>query len=408
MKVVNIVFLGHKDHGKSTLIGNLLMQTGSATQARVNEAKQYSKKLGKAFEPAFILDSFVEEREHEMTYDTTRAEIKYKNIAFAFIDVPGHEELIKNMISGASYAAFAVVLVSAKPDEGIRDQTKRHIFLARMMGIRQIIIAVNKMDTVHYDKTRFERMSSDLSSFLERIGFKQHSINFVPISAYNADNLLKPSKKMPWYVGNTLLETMYGLASSKGIETGRKGLRLIVQGIMQDKSEPKVVGKVVSGSIRLGQEVKILPSEFESRVKSIFVKGRRAKSAKIGQNVALSLSRLPNTELRGSVIAGEDDKINGTTKLSSIVFFTEKVGKKVVVRLNGVGVGASLSISRQIDVTTGITKAGRSAEPLGAAEVNLELDNKTTAEPFGQVPELGRFVLYSKGRFAGIGIIEAV
>ena len=182
MHIQQITMLGHKDHGKSTLIGSLLMSTGSATEERIADAKNTSKKLGKQFEPAFILDAFSEEREGGLTIDTARAQIKYMGKAFELIDVPGHEELIKNMLSGASYANTAVLVVSAAKDEGIKPQTKRHLFLAKMLGIRHFIVAVNKMDTVGYSQNDYEMIKNDIAAYLDDIGVHSQSVNFVPIS----------------------------------------------------------------------------------------------------------------------------------------------------------------------------------------------------------------------------------
>src|SRR5271154_1586737 len=190
MDVTEVTLLGHKDHGKSTLIGNMLITTKSVSEQRINDAKKTSKKLGRNFEPGFILDSFEEEREGGLTIDTTRAQVLYKGNAFEFIDVPGHEELIKNMISGASNADFAVLMVSAKPDEGIRDQTFRHLYLAGMLGIKKILVAVNKMDKVGYEENRFDEIRSRILTFLIKTGFEKKNLYFVPISAYNAENLV--------------------------------------------------------------------------------------------------------------------------------------------------------------------------------------------------------------------------
>ena len=155
MIVKKITLLGHKDHGKSTLIGNMLILTDRVNPAKLKEAQRTSKELAKRFEPGFILDSFSEEREGGLTIDTTRTEkIPHKGLAFEFIDVPGHEELIKNMMSGASQADIAVLIISAKSDEGIRDQTKRHLFIAKMLGIRKLVVAVNKMDLIGYQEAQ--------------------------------------------------------------------------------------------------------------------------------------------------------------------------------------------------------------------------------------------------------------
>ncbi len=229
MKIKRVTLLGHKDHGKSTLIGNLLISTGTATKDRINEARRISRSLGRQFEPAFILDSFSEEREGGLTIDTTRAQIKYKDIGFEFIDVPGHEELIKNMISGASYADFAVLIVSAKRDEGIMDQTKRHLFLAKIFGIKKIIIAVNKMDSVGYSEERFDSVAKSIGAYLEKIGVDSRDYEAIPISAYDSENLVKKSDKMKWYRGKTLLEILYEMGREKE-KKPKNNFRMIIQG----------------------------------------------------------------------------------------------------------------------------------------------------------------------------------
>ena len=159
MEVKSITLLGDKDNGKSTTIGSMLILTKSVTEERVKEAKKISKELGRSFEPGFILDSFSEEREGGLTIDITRAQVAYKNHAFEFIDVPGHEEFIKNMISGASYASSALLIVSAKPQEGVKEQTKRHVFISRMLGIKNLVVAVNKMDAVKYKESAFKAIT---------------------------------------------------------------------------------------------------------------------------------------------------------------------------------------------------------------------------------------------------------
>ncbi len=405
MKVVNISLLGHKDHGKSTLIGSLLMQTKSATQVRINEAKVYSKKLGKAFEPAFILDSFVEEREQEMTYDTTRAEIKYKDLAFALIDVPGHEELIKNMISGASYGEAALLLVSAKKDEGIRDQTKRHLFISRMLGIDQLVVAVNKMDTVKYNQERFEEIKSGLSGFIERIGFQKDNIHFVPVSAYRGENLVRKSPKMKWYKGKSILELLYE-NSKPGKARANETLRLAVQGSLEHDKD-LVVGRVIRGQVGIGDDVCISPDSIITKVTEITVKGKRAKKARVGENVAIRLAKKVNSDLRGSVICGGLYCPVPRDTITALVFVTRTLGKDLSIRFNGTNVETkSVKVLKHVDTTTGEESASGKVEPLNAIVAELKLARRIPAERFDETMELGRFVLYSGKDFAGIGIIK--
>jgi len=352
MKVRQITLLGHKDHGKSTLIGSLLMLTKSVTQTRINEAKKYSKKLNKDFEPAFILDSFHEEREGGLTIDTTRAEVLYKNTAFSFIDVPGHEELINNMISGASYASVALLIVSAKKDEGIQDQTKRHLFIARMLGIKKLIVAINKMDLVEFSEQRFMQIKDELSDFINRIGFRSEDVSYIPISAYKGENILDHSANMKWYKGPTLLEALKDTPEA-GRAKNDGALRIILQGFLNGKRN-SVMGKVVRGSIRLGEKATcIIPLNVNVIIKSIVVRGKRVNSAKEGNSVVLGLDREINQDVRGSIICGEAYCPIPTDNIRARVFLTKALGKDTTIKFNGMEIRCSIKPLSYIDPTTG-------------------------------------------------------
>ncbi len=402
MQVRNIALLGHKDHGKSTLIGRLLMQTGAATRVRIREAQEYSRRLGRGFEPAFILDSFTEERLNEMTYDTTRAEIKHRGMALAFIDVPGHEELIKNMISGASYGEVAVLLVSAKPDEGIRGQTKRHLFVARMLGIDRLIVAVNKMDTVNYDEERFRAIERGLRGFISAIGFDERNVAFVPISAYDGENTVKRSARMRWYGGKPLVEMIYESAK-KATPKATGMLRIAVQGTLPGGL---VAGKIVSGSVRAGEMVAILPKGAAVKVRNITVKGAVVKVGNAGNNVALALAGTLPKEMRGTIISGMSSRPIVTGMIRLRVFVTGAFGRAMSVKFNGIDIPCrKVRVLRVIDTTTGALRPGP-PRLLDAVEADITLSRKVPVEGYAITPELGRFVLYNKGMFAGIGIIE--
>ncbi|MCW6160297.1 MAG: GTP-binding protein [Candidatus Micrarchaeales archaeon] len=403
MQVKSVTLLGHKDHGKSTLIGSLLMQTGAATKVRIKEAEEYSKRLGKTFEPAFILDSFAEERTGEMTIDTTRAEIKYKDLAFALIDVPGHEELIKNMISGASYGEVALLLVSAKRDEGIKDQTKRHLFLSRMFGIEDLVVAVNKMDTRDFDEDAFLAVKKELSGFIERIGFDQKRVSFVPISAYSGENLVKKSSKMKWYNGEPLIDAIY--ESAKKEKRQRHGaLRLIVQGMI-DADEGIIGGKIVNGDMKIGERIAILPQDQHATVKDIVVKGNKVKIATTGENVAIRLDKKVDFEVRGSVISNAEEKPRLTDKLKAKIFIVSKPGKTLRIKFNGIDLECGgMKILNSINTVNG-KKGPAKMEVLNAVEAEIQLDKKLPVEEFETTKELGRFVLYSGKEFMGIGTI---
>ncbi len=400
MLVKNITMLGHKDHGKSTLIGSILMLTKSVSDARVSEAKKYSQKLGKPFEPAFILDSFEEEREGGLTIDTTRAEAKYKDMAFEMIDVPGHEELIKNMMSGASFADTAVLLVSAKPDEGIRDQTKRHVFVAKMLGIEKLVVAINKMDAVGYDSNRYKEISSEISSFLKKIDFG--SAIFVPISAYNGENIIRKSSKMKWYKGKPLLEALYSMASSNSKARGKE-LRAIIQGQI-DPSSSSVLGiKVLSGILRPGK-TRVFPQKMERNVLKIIVNGKKVAKATAGESAAIEVDK-PIENPRGSVLA-EGEPIIGD-KINAMVFSAARLGSKskLSLRILGNEVNAKIKIKEVIDASSGEKRQGKSIPALNAGIVEIKLAKPIAFEKYSKVKELGRFTFYIGKRFGGVGIV---
>ncbi len=401
MKVNEVTLLGHKDHGKSTLIGNLLITTKSVSEQRINDAKKTSKKLGRKFEPGFILDSFEEERENAMTIDTTRAQILYKGSAFEFIDVPGHEELIKNMISGAANADFAVLMVSAKEDEGIRDQTFRHIFLAGMLGIRRIIVAVNKMDQVKYNQKRFEEIKGIIQKFLVKIGFDSKSMYFVPISAYSAENLAKRSKNMPWYNGQPLLDIMVE-ESKYEKKAENPDLRVSVQGILRD--ENLLIGRVLSGKLISGQDIVMLPQNVTYNVSKIFIKGKKAAAGLPTQNIAIELNKKIPVDARGSVICGVENPVKPGNKFKTLIFAVKKPGATATINFNGNSLSCKLHVDEVIDTTTG-SKASGALTPLNAAKATIDVSSKIVAEPFKKSEQLGRFVLYDKGEFSGIGVI---
>ena len=400
-----VTLLGNKDHGKSTLIGSLLINTGSVSEQRINDAKKTSKKLGRQFEPGYILDSFEEERENEMTIDTTRAQVKYKDTGFEFIDVPGHEELMKNMLSGASYADFALLIVSAKKDEGITEQTKRHLFVAKLMGINRIIVAVNKLDTVNYSEDRFDEIRSGITDYLQRIGFDSGSINFVPVSAYNAENLVKKSRSMKWYRGSSLIETLVELSHSKK-RSNSKELLILLQGTPEDDRKA-VFGKVLSGELRKGERIKILPSGKEAEVKQIFVSGRKRAKAALGNVVTLELNREIGKDVKGLVACTNTKACRVASSVDALFFDTRPLKGRLSIKMNSVEIPCrKVEISRTVDIATGSIKNKGSIKPLQAAYVRLSFQREIAFEDFEKVPELGRFVLYSDKKFAGIGVIK--
>ncbi len=401
MDIKRVTLLGNKDHGKSTLIGSLLIATKSATKQRIDEAKKVSMKLGRDFEPGFILDSFEEEREGGLTIDTTRAQITYRDAAFEFIDVPGHEELIGNMISGASYGDFAVLMVSAKGGEGVTEQTRRHLVLAKLLGIRRVVVAVNKMDTVAYKKERFEAIVESVQEFCMNVGFEPGSVVFVPVSAYNADNLVKRSMRIRWYRGKPLMELIYEAASAR--KKGNRGLRLLFQGTIKSGRKTLYTGKIVNGRLRRGQRILVMPLGKNAVVSSLYVKGKEIGSASEGNNVALEM---PGTHAtRGCIGFEPESNPRCGTVFEAMVFSVGRIPKKVQLRMNGSEFMADVSVFGEIDLKSGKIKEANSIKPLGTGKAKVRLSRSVVIESAAECPEMGRFLLYDSGKFAGIGVI---
>lgn len=398
--------LGEKDHGKSTLIGNLLISTGHTSKDRIKEAT----KAGKRFEPAHILDSFAYERENEMTLDTTRAQLVYKDMIMGFIDVPGHLELINNALTGASNAEVAIVMVSSKEGEGFTEQTRRHIFIAGMLGIKGFVFAINKLDMHAYDKNVFDSIKGEAENFLKEIGLKS-SVEFVPISAYDNENMANKSSKISWYSGEPLLETVYRMADrySKKVDPATRGVRLLVQDT--DEERNMLFGIVYYGKVKEGETLKVFPSNLEVKINEMYVGDKRMPEASARKNVTLILDKSGSMP-RGSVLSTMKERINATGTFSAKLFLTKSIkagDKSTSMRMNNMNFPISkLELKKMISPTS-----GKQSEPMTdvvqqnqAVLSRITLKDRHPVEKFSDFEDLGRFSLYVDSDFCGFGIIE--
>ncbi|MDR9445508.1 MAG: GTP-binding protein, partial [Haloquadratum sp.] len=207
---MNLAIIGHVDHGKSTLVGRLLFETGSVPEHVIEQHREEAEAKGKGgFEFAYVMDNLAEERERGVTIDIAHQEFTTDSYYFTIVDCPGHRDFVKNMITGASQADNAVLVVAA--DDGVAPQTREHVFLARTLGINELIIAVNKMDTVDYSEDAYEEVSEEVATLLKQVNFKSDDATFVPISAFEGDNIAESSGETGWYDGPTLLEALNDL-----------------------------------------------------------------------------------------------------------------------------------------------------------------------------------------------------
>lgn len=408
MEIVRVALLGHKDHGKSTLIGNSLILSKSIPESRVDEAKRASNDLGIEFEPAYLLDTFSDERKDGMTVDNTRAQVLFKNYAFELIDVPGHEELIRSMISGASSSDFALVVVSALKEEGITDQTRRHIYASNLLGINRYIVAVNKMDAVNYDEKTFLKIKESISQFLTSIGVPTDSFFVLPISARTGDNVSSASSNLQWYRGPVLFDQLISFANST-TEKKDDVLRVAVQSIMNFRGSKAVLGQVISGNISLSDELKLYPQNLNLNISSMMKGNSPAKEATSGDSIALITDTPIQGSVRGGIISSKDSNVRISDEFTLNAFLLEEPQGELELRLNNVGTKiVSYSIKRVMDPTRGTQITRNSVQPLEAATMEVKLERKIVCDNFISCPTLGRVVLFSGSKLLGAGVISSL
>ena len=300
---MNLVTIGHVDHGKSTLIGRLLFDTGNVSEQEMRKLEEKAKELKKdTFKFAFLMDSVKEERERGVTIDLAHKRFDTDKYYFTLIDAPGHRDFIKNMITGASQADAAILVVAA--NDGLMTQTKEHVFLSRTLGVNQMVVAVNKMDTIAYDEAKFNKIKEDAVKLLQSVGYKTDEIKFVPVSAWIGDNIAKPSENMTWYKGETLLKILDGLnVPNKPTD---KPLRLPVQDVYTISGiGAVVVGKVETGVLKPGAKIISMPSGKTGEIKSIEMHHQSMPQALPGDNVGVSIKGLGKTDVKRGDVIGE-------------------------------------------------------------------------------------------------------
>jgi len=264
---MNLVIVGHVDHGKSTLIGRLLADTGSLPEGKLDQVKKVCELNSRPFEYAFLLDALKDEQEQGITIDTARVFFKTKKRHYIIMDAPGHIEFLKNMITGAAHAEAALLVIDAK--EGVQENSRRHGYMVSLLGIRQIVVVVNKMDLVGYKEATFKQVCKEYTEFLKEINVSP--VTFVPIAARDGDNIVSSSSAMPWYKGATILKIIDAL--KKGAEKENQPLRMPVQDIYkfteQGDDRRIVAGTIETGMVSVGDKVVFYPSQKESKIKSI-------------------------------------------------------------------------------------------------------------------------------------------
>ena len=303
--ILNVVFVGHVDHGKSTTIGRLMFDTGKVPPEELEKLKAEAQRHGKAgFEFAFVMDKFKEERERGVTIDLSYQKLITNKYEVTIIDAPGHKDFVKNMITGASQADVAFLTVSAK--DGVQPQTQEHIWLLRTMGVAQVAVILNKMDTVDYKEDVFNKIKADVSAKLKEAGYKPDTMTFLAVSGFKGDNVAKKSTNMPWYKGPTVLE-QFDLFKEPDKPTNLP-LRMPLQDVYEITGIGTVpVGKIETGTMKIGQKVIALPGRsgkgVEGEVRSIEMHHEQLPQAEAGDNVGVNIRGLGKKDIaRGDVI----------------------------------------------------------------------------------------------------------
>ena len=421
---LNIIIMGHVDNGKSTTTGHLLYLMGAIDERTIKAYQDEAEKLGKGtFHYAWVLDNLKEERERGVTIDLRFLQFATKKYNFTVIDAPGHRDFVKNMITGASQADAAVLFSSAKKGEfeagiGAGGQTREHAFLSFTLGIRQLVVAINKMDdnTVNWSQERYEEMKAEIGRMVKMVGFKLEKIQFIPVSGWTGDNLVAKSEKMPWYTGPTLIEALDMLEIPA--KPTNKPLRIPVQDIYTITGIGTVpVGRVETGVLKPGQNLIFMPSNKTAEVKSIEMHHTSIPVAEPGDNIGISVRGIAKTDVHRGDVAGPVDNPPTVAKefIGQIIVIYHPTaiaaGYTPVLHFHTGQIAVKFTeLIKKIDPRTGqVSEEHPSFLKTGdAAWVRMEPLHPIAIEAFNDFPELGRFAIRDMGTTVAAGAVKEV
>lgn len=408
-KNMNIVIVGHVDHGKSTIIGRLLADTNSLPEGKLEQVKETCRRNSKPFEYAFLLDALKEEQAQGITIDTARVFFKTSKRKYIIIDAPGHIEFLKNMVTGAARAEAALLVIDA--NEGVMENSKRHGYLLSMLGIKQVVVLVNKMDLIGYDQQRFEEIVEEYKSFLWEIGVEANS--FIPISGFLGENVAVSSGKIPWYKGMTVLEKLDVLDNKKQVEN--QIFRMPVQGVYKftagGDDRRIIAGTIDTGKIMVGNEIIFYPSGKKSKVKTI----ERFNALQTVEDTAGSATGLTLEEqiyiTRGELacVLGET-KPEISTRIKTKLFWLGREDlnsdRSYLLKIGTQKIKAELEmVVYVLDAVSLATSNRQYVKRYEVAEVILKLDKEIAFDKAENLIETSRFVLVDNYEISGGGII---
>jgi elongation factor 1-alpha len=421
---LNLVVVGHVDHGKSTTMGHFLVKLGIVDERTLQQYEEEAKRLGKeTFKYAWILDRIKEERERGLTIDLAFQSFETKKYHFTLIDAPGHRDFVKNMITGASQADCAVLVVSAKKGEyevaiAPGGQAREHAFLLSILGIRQLIVLINKMDdpTVNWSKERYEEVKQGVADLLKRLGYDVSKIPFIPVSGWTGDNLIEKSKNMPWYDGPTLYEALDLFQEPpKPID---KPLRIPIQAVYSIKGVGTVpVGRVETGVLKVGDTVVIMPPGLKAEVKSIEMHHTPMQQAIPGDNIGFALKGVDKSQLkRGMVVSHPDSPCSVAKEFIAqviIIYHPTAIaaGYTPVMHIHTAQTAVKfVELIQKMDPRTGqvLEKNPQFLKTGDVALVRLRPLEPVALETYADFPELGRFAIRDMGMTIAAGIVKEI
>ncbi len=408
-KPLRIVFVGHVDHGKSTLIGRLLHDSGALPEGKVAAVEAMCRRRAMVFEWAFVMDAFQAERDQAVTIDAAHVWFRSPRRDYVIVDAPGHREFVKNMVSGAASCDAGVLVIDA--DEGIREQSRRHAYLLHLLGVGETIVAVNKMDTIGFDARRYAAVEAGIRDYLGALGTAPRQV--VPIAARDGDNVVRPSPRMPWHAGPSLLGALDALAPPGGRED--LPFRMPVQDVYHFDERRIVAGRVESGRLRAGDEVLFSPSNKTARITRIEAWNAPAPLAEAaaGRSVGLLLEE-PLFIERGETASHRDRPPIETDVFRAWLFWLGReplrAGARCLLRLATTEAPVEVqSIDRLIDIDDPAAASGGEAAEVardGIAEVVLRTRAMLALDEYATNPRTGRFVLVQGRDIAGGGVVD--
>ena len=420
---MNLVVVGHVDNGKSTTVGHLMVDLGVIDQRTIDAFAKESEATGKGdtFKYAWVLDSIKDERDRGITIDLAFQKFETAKFFYTLIDAPGHRDFIKNMITGASEADAAILVVSVKPGETEAavepgGQAREHAFLARTLGVSQIVVALNKMDDTSYSEARYKEVKETVEKMLKLVGYNISKVPIIPISGWKGDNLIKKSENMPWYKGPTLAEALDSFEPPE--KPVGKPLRIPIQDVYSITGVGTVpVGRVETGTISANDKVIVMPAGVTGDVKSIETHHTQMQSAESGDNIGFNLRGVDKKSIkRGDVIGPTNNPPTVAKEFEAQIIVIHHPtamapGYTPVLHAHTSQVAATLSeFVGKIDPKTGgvVEEKPKFLKTGDAAMVRIKPVRPLAIETFKEFPEIGRFALRDMGTTIAAGVVKAI